>query len=235
MDATTHDRSGGPFDTSLEMPPHGGQRVATAGAPIDQASIAVVLLHGRGCEPEDVLTLADAYTIDGVCYVAPAAAQNAWYPALFSSGEKSNAQPLESAHAVIEAILSTLARHGLPPERCVLAGFSQGACVVLDHALAHPRRYGLLVAYAGAVPGTYGAAIQPHGHLDGTPVDLSCGQNDPFVSSYKLDQTARALRAMGAEVDVQQHPGLPHTMCRAQIDRTREHLGRLLAHAEAAR
>ena len=217
------------IDTSMEMPPHAGGRVVLAGAPLSEARIAMLLLHNRGSEPEDVLTLADAYALEGVCYVAPAADGRSWYPSMYASGEKTNAQPLESASTVIESILSTLAKRGLPPERCALAGFSQGACVVLTHAMAHPRRYGLLVAYAGALPGNYGGAIQPYGSLEGTPVDLSVGKHDPHVAWMKVDQAARALRAMHAQVHEQQHEGLPHTLCRAQIDTTREHLRTLIA------
>jgi len=217
------------FDTSHELAPHAGEPVRTAGAPLDNAALAVLLLHGRGAGPEDVLSLADAYGLPGVCYVAPAAANSTWYPQAFSAGDKMNGAHVESAHTVIESVFSTLARHGFAPERCAMGGFSQGACLTLTHAMAYPRRYGLLFAYTGALIGNFKKGFAPHGTLDGTPVEISGGDQDAHVPWYQMKFAGEVLEGMGAEVSLDQHPGLPHTICRDQIARTRERLQSLMA------
>ncbi|MFI4882170.1 MAG: alpha/beta hydrolase [Phycisphaerales bacterium JB064] len=219
------------FDTSLEVGVHAGQRVLMSGVPLAEARVAMVMLHGRGASPEDILSLASAYEVGQVCFVAPAAAGNSWYPGRFDEGDKYNGPYVDSAFSIIEGVLSHLAKHDLPPERCVLGGFSQGACLAVTHAAMYPRRYGLIVAYSGALIGKSSVPFQPHGSLEGTPVDISGGGADYMVPWRNIDQTARVLRAMDAEVFAEQYPEQPHTVSRAQVDATREHLERLIASA----
>ena len=217
------------FDTAHELLPHAGQPVRTTGTPPEDARLAMLLLHGRGAGPDDVLSLADAYGLPGVCYVAPAAADNTWYPYPFSAGDKMNGRHVESAHTVIESVLSMLAKLGFPPERCAIGGFSQGACLALTHAMAYPRPYGLVVAYTGALIGTYKKGFVPHGTLEGTRVEISGGDHDPHVPWNQMQFAADVLFGMGAEVSIDKHPGLPHTICRDQVERTRERLIGLMA------
>ena len=219
------------FDTSHELPPHAGEPVVVSGAPIDRAALAVVLLHGRGTGPRDALTLADAFDLEGVCYVAPAAAGDSWYPYPFSAGDKMNGAHVESAHTVLESVLSTLARAGFAPERLAIGGFSQGGCLAQTHAMTHPRRYGLVFAYSGALIGNFKKGFAPHGDLEGTTVEISGGDHDPHVPWYQMQFSAEALEGMGARVHLEQYPGLPHTICRDQVAATRDRLEGLMAGA----
>lgn len=235
MDATTGDHSGDQFDTSLETPPHAGGAVLHAGAAPQDATIAMIMLHGRGAGPEDVLALANAYRLDSVCYLAPTASdlpseKHSWYPQPFTMDFDKNEPFIESAFSVIESLLSQLARLGLPPERCVLGGFSQGACLVTHFAYRYPRRYGMIIGYSGGLIGNHKHVFQPHGDLEGTPVDLSSGERDPRVTWPRVEQTARVLRAMNAEVALESYPDLPHTICREQVEKTRERLLNLIEH-----
>lgn len=227
------------FDTSLELPPHAGQRILHAGAEPEDASIAMILLHGRGSTPEDIISLADGYDLPGVCYLAPAAAGPAytlpgqepggsWYPQPFTVDLEKNRDHFDSAHAVLESLLSHLSKLGLTPERCVLGGFSQGACLATNHAYQFPRRYGLIVGYSGGLPGKTKHVFHPHGDLEGTPVELSCGDRDIHIPWKRVEQTAEVLTAMNADVTLEQYPGLPHSVSRTQVDKTTERLQALL-------
>lgn len=217
------------FGTQDALPPHAGQRILQAGAPLDRAKGVVILLHGRGASPEDIIGLATELQAPQLCFLAPAAAESSWYPQSFLAGDSINGAHVASAHSVIEALFDQLGNHGFGPERCVLGGFSQGACLSLDHAFRFPRRYGLILAYTGGLIGEPSAMFEPRGDLAGTPIDLSAGDNDPFVPWQRVEQSARVLNAMGAAVDLVQYTRLPHTISRTQVERTRrallEHLG----------
>ena len=65
-------------------------------------------------------------------------------------------------------------------------------------------------------------------------MNLSAGDADPFVPWPRVERTARVLEAMGASVDLAQYPGLPHTISRTQVERTREHLVRLFGEPDHA-
>ncbi len=210
------------FGSEGALPPHGGQRILHAGAPLDQAGGVVLLLHGRGASPEDIISLAPEFRLPELCYLAPAAANDSWYPQSFLAGEAINGAAVASAHNVIEVLLERLAERGFGAERCVVGGFSQGACLGLDHAYRFPRRYGLILAYTGGLIGDANALFEPRGDLEGTPIDLSAGDHDPHVPWTRVEQSARVLEGMGAGVDLVQYPGLPHTISRTQVERVLE-------------
>lgn len=239
------------FDTSLELPPHAGQRIVHAGAEPKDAAIAFILLHGRNATPEDIISLADGYDLPGVCYLAPAAKGNfyrpatpatdttpampalgtpggSWYPQPFMTDIVKNQDEIDSAHSVIESLLSQLSKLGLTPERCVLGGFSQGACLAADHAYHFPRRYGLIVAYSGGLPGKTTHVFKPDGDLEGTPIELSSGERDYHIPWKRVEETAQVFERMNAAVELEKYPGLPHSISRTQVDKTRERLQALI-------
>ncbi len=63
--------------------PHAGQPVLARGKPLGQAPVVVIMIHGRGAGPENILELAPALGRPDVTYLAPAAANNTWYPYSF--------------------------------------------------------------------------------------------------------------------------------------------------------
>src|SRR5215207_5358168 len=63
--------------------PHGGQPVIQAGAVLQGARSAMVLVHGRGDSASGILQLADAFPMPRMAYLAPQASGNTWYPNRF--------------------------------------------------------------------------------------------------------------------------------------------------------
>ncbi len=93
-----------------------------------------VLLHGRGRDTEDVLSLADRIGDPEVAFLAPAARDGTWYPQSFLAPLVDNEPWLSSALGVVEALMTSLGDHS----RVVLGGFSQGACLAAEYALRFP-------------------------------------------------------------------------------------------------
>ena len=60
--------------------PHHDQPVRSMGAALNQAAVAVIMLHGRGASAEDILGLAEAMSNERIAFLAPEAAGNRWYP-----------------------------------------------------------------------------------------------------------------------------------------------------------
>src|SRR5436190_1632707 len=128
-------------ETSNEIRgPHQGQPLLTAGEPLDKATAAMIMLHGRGATAEDILTLSAELNRPGFAYLAPQAAGYSWYPNSFLEPIASNEPGLSSGLAVIASLLAKVAGAGIPPERTILLGFSQGACLMLEFAARNARR-----------------------------------------------------------------------------------------------
>src|SRR5712691_2683304 len=114
--------------------PHQGQPVLTAGESLDKAKAAIIMVHGPGASAEDILSLTTELNQPGFAYLAPQAAGYTWYPNSFLAPIASNEPGLSSGLAVIASLLAKLAEAGISPERTILLGFSQGACLSLEFA-----------------------------------------------------------------------------------------------------
>ena len=113
-----------------EFDPH--EPVLTAGPPLEKAKAAILLVHGRGASAQSILSLYDELGAEQFAAIAPQAAGNTWYPYSFLSPIEANQPYLDSALRRLESLVADLLSRGIPSERLVLLGFSQGACLSLD-------------------------------------------------------------------------------------------------------
>ncbi len=209
-----------PIDTSRALPPHAGEPVLVSGTPLTEARAAVILLHGRGASAADIMSLAPEFDADGVAFLAPQAAGHTWYPLSFLAPLEANQPGVDSAHAVIERLIEAAGESGLTPDRCALIGFSQGACLAIDHAARFPRRYACIAAYTGGLIGPPGHAFRFTGSLADTPALVSANDPDPHVPWARVAESAHLLESMGAKVRIERYPGRPHSVTREQVEIT---------------
>ena len=209
--------------------PHQGQPILTAGDPLDRARAAMVMTHGRGARAENILELARELPGSGFAYLAPQAAGETWYPKRFIAPIASNEPWLSSALAAVADVLAQVKAAGIPPERTMLLGFSQGACLALEFAARNARRYGGLVGLSGGLIGPDGAPRDYPGSLDGAPVFLGCSDVDFHVPKERVHETAAVLRRLGGEVIVRLYPDLGHAVNRDEIEFVREMMTTVLS------
>ena len=124
-----------------------------AGEPVSRARAALLMIHGRGAWAEDILSLANEFNLPGFAYFAPQAAGNSWYPNCFLVPLVENEPWLSSALKFVGDVLAEIISAGIPAERIMLLGFSQGACLALEFAARNARRYGGIVGLSGALIG----------------------------------------------------------------------------------
>jgi phospholipase/carboxylesterase len=197
--------------------PHQGLPVRTAGEPLASARAAMILVHGRGATAEDILLLAEELAQPGFAYLAPEAANNTWYPNSFLAPLASNEPGLSSGLAVIASLLEQANRAGIPAERTVIAGFSQGACLSLEFVARHARRYGGVIGLSGGLIGPDGTPRDYAGSLEGTPVFLGCSDIDPHIPKERVLYSAEVLQALGGQVTAKLYPRMGHTINRDEL------------------
>lgn len=208
---------------------HQGQPVRAHGEPLRQARAAMIMLHGRGGQARDILSLAPLLERPGFAYLAPEAGGHSWYPASFLAPTAENEPDLSSALAVVADLLDQVQEAGIPPRRTILLGFSQGACLALEFAARHPRLYGGVAGLAGGLIGTDEELRRHTGSLEGTPVFLGCSDVDPFIPKERVHATAVALRDLGADVTTRLYPGLDHIINQDELDFVRAMMAALTA------
>lgn len=189
--------------------PHGDTPVETTGTDLDEADAAVVMTHGRGATAFGMLQFASELPDDGVAFLAPQAANNAWYPQSFMAPMENNQPWLDSALAKVGDVVATAA-DAVGHEHVVLLGFSQGACLASEYVARNARAYGGLVALSGGLIGPEGTPWDYDGSLDGTPAFIGCDANDPHIPKARVHETTEVLEGLGADVTEQIYPNLGH-------------------------
>jgi phospholipase/carboxylesterase len=170
------------------------------------------MLHGRGASASDILSLANEFGEPDLAYVAPQAAGSTWYPNRFNAPVESNEPWLTSALGVVADVLSLVATAGIPVERTLLLGFSQGACLALEFVARNPKPYGGVAGLSGALIQNGDKPRVYSGTLRGTPVFLGCSATDPHVPADRVQQSAEIFRALGADVTLRLYPNMEHTV-----------------------
>jgi predicted esterase len=195
------------------------------GAPLDRARGAVIMIHGRNAESRNILDLVPALAQPDLAYLAPAASGRTWYPQSFLAPRDQNEPGASSGISVLDGLVQELAAAGIPRERVVLLGFSQGACLSSQYAVEHAGRYGGLVLFSGGLIGAPGTTWDFPGAFDGTPVFLGCSDVDSHVPAERVRESAAVFERMGARVDMRLYPGMGHLVNDEEIEVAKSILG----------
>ena len=171
------------------------QPVVHRGCDLGSASCVAIMMHGRDRDTDDILQIADRLDLDHIAYLAPAAHENSWYPGKFA--------------------------RGFHYPQIVLAGFSQGACVVSEYSIRHARRYGGIIIFTGGFTGPEGTRWDSGGDFKGTPVFLGCSDIDEWIPERRVHETADVMKKMGADVEIKIYKGMEHIINDDEIIRAR--------------
>jgi phospholipase/carboxylesterase len=206
---------------------HRGIPVSATGEPLESARGAVIMVHGRGASAESILGLAQDLATPGLIYLAPQANNGSWYPFSFLVPLNQNEPFLSSALGAVGDLVAYVEQEGIPAERIVLLGFSQGACLASEFVARNPRRYGGLVAFSGGLIGPPGTPRDYPGSLEGMPAFFGCSDIDTHIPKGRVLESEAALKAMGAEVTAKLYPGMGHTVNQDELDHARAILARI--------
>ncbi|MFG6463176.1 alpha/beta hydrolase [Roseateles sp. DXS20W] len=192
---------------------------------------SIIVLHGLGADGYDFVPICgelDLTALGPVRYVFPHAptrpvtinngyVMRAWYDILVTDlvRREDEAGLRESQHLIAELIDRERER-GVPAERIVLMGFSQGCAMTLMTALRYPHRLGGAVGMSGYLPLAATTAAERHAANAGLPLFLAHGTQDPIVALPRGTASRDALAALGHDIEWHQYP-MPHSVCAEEI------------------
>lgn len=214
----------------------------------DDPRAALVLCHGRGATPESLGPLVDALDAPGLVVVAPVADRIGgipqWYPNSFLAPLDDNEPWLSAALDAVGRGVQDARDAGLSDDRIIIGGFSQGACLAVEYAARHSRRWGGVAAMSGALIGTTevdgaeptlrGAGglytdkrLGYDGSFDGTPMLLAASERDAHIPVERLRASASVCRDMDADVELKVFPGSSHSIVQAEVVWLRSRIAQL--------
>lgn len=198
------------------------KNIISAGQEVTSGSKVLIMLHGRGANAEDILSLSSYLNANDFAILAPQATNNTWYPYSFLAPVFQNEPWLSSALNLLKQLVDDLMDQGVATENIYFLGFSQGACLTLEFVTRHADKYGGVVAFTGGLIGDKIHNENYKGDFQGTPVFLGSGNPDPHVPVERVYATTNILKNMNAEVTEKIYLNMGHTINQDEMDRANE-------------
>lgn len=182
----------------------------------------VVFLHGRGGRAAEGQGLLAHVGLSDIAIAAPDAPGQSWWPTSFLAPAAQMRAPLHAALDRVAKAVAALRDTGLPPSAIWLLGFSQGACLALEAYARRGEGLAGVFAFSGGLVGQEDRGTPDpalYGYADKTLAYpgarsgrawLSVHQRDPHIPLKRVEDSAAALRGMGAAVDLRVYPGAGH-------------------------
>jgi phospholipase/carboxylesterase len=203
---------------------------------------AVVWLHGLGADGHDFepivpeLRLADGPDLRFVFPHAPVRPvtinmgmqMRAWYDIMnFDSGPPRDLPGIEASAAAVRALIEREVERGIPSERIVLAGFSQGGAIAMYTGLRYEQRLAGIMGLSTYLILSEPLADDRSDANASTPILVAHGTQDPVVPYPAGERSVARLTELGYPVEWHSYP-MPHAVCPEEIADIRRWLGRCL-------
>ena len=189
---------------------------------------SVIWLHGLGADGNDFPPIVPALGIPmdaGVRWIFPHApmrpvtinggmVMRAWYDIKSMDLERHvETEHLDESREQLEAWIAHERELGIPSEKIVLAGFSQGGAIVLYSGLQHAEPLGGIMALSCYHPKNdiIEQAERP------LPIFMAHGTQDPVVPIFLAEGTVETLRANGYEPEWHTY-NMPHSVAPEEVD-----------------
>ncbi|WP_305804280.1 dienelactone hydrolase family protein [Stenotrophomonas sp. YIM B06876] len=204
---------------------------------------SVVWLHGLGADGNDFAPIVPELLRPGwpaIRFVFPHAPlrpvtvnngvrMRAWYDIVsMDFRSRADATGVAESIAQVEALIEREQARGIPAERIVLAGFSQGGAITLAAGLARSQPLAGLVALSTYLPDATVATAQVAATASTQPVFMAHGNSDPVIPVQIGEHSAQLLQAAGFALEWHRYP-MAHQVCAEEIRDLGDWLGRLFA------
>jgi phospholipase/carboxylesterase len=194
------------------------KKIVTAGKNLEDAERALIMIHGRGANANDILSVADYLNVNDFALLAPQATNNTWYPFSFMAPVSQNEPWLSSSLNLIKDLLNEITEKGIASENIYFLGFSQGACLTLEFVARNAAKYGGVVAFTGGLIGDTILTENYTGDFNKTPIFIGSSNPDPHVPVERVYETAKILKKMNAVVTQKLYNDMGHTISQDEID-----------------
>ena len=198
--------------------------------------VAVIWLHGLGADGHDFEPIVPELELpEPVRFVFPHAPirpvtinngmrMRAWYDIFQFGGGPEDEAGIHDSQKTVERLI---AQQPVPPNRVVLAGFSQGGAIVLQTALRYPEKLAGLLALSTYLPLAASLEKEAAPANKGIPIFMAHGQYDDIIPIRRAETSRDALAHLGYEVEWHAYP-MPHSVCAPEIADIGQFLARVL-------
>jgi len=191
---------------------------------------AVIWMHGLGADGHDFVPIIPELDLPqalAVRFVFPHApmrpvtinagmVMRAWYDVLELGGGREDEAGVRASQILVEALIAREKSRGIPADRIVLAGFSQGAVMALQTGLRHPERLAGIMALSCYVPLARTLAAETTAANRNAPIFIAHGIYDDLIPVARARRSRDLLLGLGYGVEWREYP-MPHSVSGEEV------------------
>lgn len=197
----------------------------------EETDFSVIWLHGLGADGNDFvpiipeLRLPKSLRIKFIfphAPVRPVTVNNgmqmrAWYD-LLSLDRDNNVKEDDILITVkwINQLIENEIETGVPAEKILLAGFSQGGVIAVHTALRYPKKLAGIMILSSYVPFAEKLFSEMESQQQGLPIFAAHGANDPVIPFLSWKDYVPKLEAQGFDVEPKSYV-MEHSLCLQEI------------------
>lgn len=201
--------------------------VEPPGAP----TLSVIWLHGLGADGHDfepVVQMLDSAVRARTRFVFPHAptrpvtinggmVMRAWYDITDAElDRRPDAAGIEASVEILRGYIEGEIERGVPTQRIVLAGFSQGGVIALRAALLYPQPLAGVIALSTYVPLTDSVESFASACNKELPIFMAHGVQDPLIPIQSAQSGCAFLSSLGYPVTWKTYP-MAHAVCPDEV------------------
>ena len=194
-------------------------------------TVAVIWMHGLGADGNDFVPIVKELDLNGcpaIRFVFPHAAtmpvtinggyvMRAWYDILGTDiAKREDEAGLRLSQKSIEQLIDREIARGVPANRIILAGFSQGCAMALQVGLRYSEKLAGLLCLSGYVPLRDVLSNERHSANQATPIFLAHGRADTVIPVQRAEQSRDLLLELGYKLEWHEYM-MQHSVCEEEI------------------
>jgi phospholipase/carboxylesterase len=198
----------------------------------DHPEATVIWMHGLGADGNDFVPIVrelDLSECPAIRFVFPheetmpvtinnGYVMRAWYDILgLDLVRREDEVGLRKSQQQIEQLITREIERGIPAERIILAGFSQGCAMTLQTGLRHPKKLAGLLCLSGYLPLADKLPAECSEANRSTPIFMAHGRVDPVVQIARAETSRDFLTRLGYAIEWKDY-SMPHSVCEEEID-----------------
>ena len=189
---------------------------------------AVIWLHGLGADGHDFEPIVPELGLaKPVRFLFPHApirpvtinmgmSMRAWYDIFQLGGGAEDEKGIRASQVSLEELIAGEKKRGIPANKIVLAGFSQGGAIVLQTALRYPEPLAGIMALSTYLPLSAKLNEEQNAKNKSIPIFMAHGSYDDMIPMRRAEQSRDFLQQLGYSVDWHTYP-MPHSVCPEEI------------------
>lgn len=206
----------------------------------ENPEFAVIWLHGLGADGHDFAPIVPELGINDIPirFIFPHAPvipvtvnggmpMRAWYDIyMMDLVRREDEKGLRESQQLVTSLVARENARGIPTERIVIAGFSQGCAMTLQTGLRLDEKLAGMICLSGYAPLASTIATERNSANQDTPIFMAHGTQDPVVHLQRAEDTRQLLTELGYNIEWHTYP-MPHSVCAEEIEAVSDFLKRV--------